>query len=135
MTKKKDLPPRPQAPQSESLEAHLTYMQARSLSRTHVTDRRRAITRLAFFLGCDPLHASYDDLFPYLSTVSRSTARGKYAEISHLVQYYRWCLVHGYRQDDPTPRLPKPKLPKQLPRPMSETNVEQAIAAARRACA
>ncbi len=74
MTKKKDdLPPRPQPPRSESLEAHLTYMQARSLSRTHITDRRRAITRLALFLDADPLHATYDDLFPYLSTVSRST--------------------------------------------------------------
>jgi site-specific recombinase XerD len=112
---------------SPSLNAHIAYMQARDLSRTHVADRRRALTRLARYLDDDPLHVTYDDLLPYLSTIPRSTARGRYAEISHLVQYYRWCVVHGHRTDDPSIRLPKPKLPKLLPRPMSEANVDTAI--------
>lgn len=112
---------------STSLEAHLAYLQARGLSRTHINARRRAITRLGHTIDNDPLTATYDDLLAYLPTINRSTARSKYAEISHLVQYYRWCVIHGYRTDDPSTRLPKPKLPKLLPRPMSEANVQQAI--------
>ncbi len=132
MTKRKELPSRPQPPRSESLEALLTYMRARSLSASHFRDRRRAVLRLALHLGTDPVDATYDQLLPYLTTVTRCTARSRYAEISHLVQYYRWCVVHGHRADDPTLRLPKPKLPKLLPRPMSEANVEAAILGAER---
>jgi site-specific recombinase XerD len=110
-----------------SLDAHIAYLHARSLSTTHIRDRRRAITRLGHHLDADPLHATYDDLLGYLPTIQRSTARSKYAEISHLVQFYRWLVVHGYRADDPSVRLPKPKLPRLLPRPMSESNVDAAI--------
>jgi site-specific recombinase XerD len=109
------------------LDAHIAYMQARSLSRTHIADRRRAITRLATVLDKDPITATYDDLLAYLPTINRSTPRSRYAEISHLVQWYRWLVVHGHRADDPSVRLPKPKLPRLLPRPMSEANVEAAI--------
>jgi integrase/recombinase XerC len=115
---------------SPALDAHIAYLQARALSRSHVRDRRRALTRLACFLDADPATATYDDLLRYLPTISRSTARSRYAEISHLVQFCRWLVVHDYRADDPSTRLPKPKLPKLLPRPMSEANVETAITSA-----
>lgn len=110
-----------------ALDAHIAYLHARSLSSTHIKDRRRAITRLAGFLDADPLTATYDDLLAYLPTINRNTARSRYAEISHLVQFYRWLVIHGHRADDPSVRLPKPKLPRLLPRPMSESNVEAAI--------
>jgi site-specific recombinase XerD len=117
-------------PTSPALDAHIAYLHARALSRSHIRDRRRALTRLGRFLDADPATASYDDLLRYLPTISRSTARSRYAEISHLVQFCRWLVVHSYRTDDPSTRLPKPKLPKLLPRPMSEANVETAITCA-----
>lgn len=112
---------------SPSLDAHIAYMTARALSRTHILDRRRAIGRVGRHLDADPLIATYPDLLGYLPTIKRNTARSRYAEISHLAQFYRWCVIHEHRADDPSLRLPKPKLPKLLPRPMGEANVETAI--------
>lgn len=112
---------------SPSLEAHVLHLRLRELSATHVIDRRRAVSRVGHFTGQDPLVATDAELLAYLPTIRRSTARSRYAEISHLVQFYRWCVVHGHRVDDPTVRLPKPKLPPLLPRPMSEINLQSAL--------
>src|SRR5690606_22330993 len=51
-------------------------------------------------------------------------------ELSHLAGFYRWCVVEGYRDDDPTMRVPRPKLPRNLPHPIPEDDLARAIALA-----
>lgn len=113
-----------------ALDAHLQHLRLRGLAATHITARRRAVERLAGHLGADPAGATPTDLLDYLGRIPRTTPRSKYAEISHLCCYYRWLNQHGHRSDDPTVTLPKPKLSRLLPRPMSEGDLAVAIASA-----
>ncbi len=51
---------------------------------------------------------------------ARSLAR----QLSALKRYYRWLLRQGRRNDDPTLTIEAPRLPRPLPKSLSETDVE-----------
>ncbi len=51
---------------------------------------------------------------------ARSLAR----QLSALKRYYRWLLRQGRRDDDPTLTIEAPRLPRPLPKSLSETDVE-----------
>ena len=55
----------------------------------------------------------------------RTTAR----LVSSLRRFYQFALREGLRRDDPTARLESPKLPRSLPKSLSEAEVEALLAA------
>jgi len=56
---------------------------------------------------------------------ARSIAR----QLSALKRYYRWLLRQGQRDDDPTLSIEPPRLPRPLPKSLSEAEVEALLAA------
>lgn len=56
---------------------------------------------------------------------ARSLAR----QLSTLKRYYRWLLRQGRRADDPTLNIESPRLPRPLPKSLSEADVEALLAA------
>lgn len=56
---------------------------------------------------------------------ARSLAR----QLSALKRYYRWLLRQGRRPDDPTLTIEPPRLPRPLPKSLSEAEVEALLAA------
>lgn len=56
---------------------------------------------------------------------ARSIAR----QLSALKRYYRWLNRQGLRSDDPTLPIEPPRLPRPLPRSLSEADVEALLAA------
>lgn len=118
-----------------ALDAHLDHLRLRGLSATHIKARRRAVERLDGWLDADRarptiLAATPDVLSDYVRRLPRTTARSLYVEMSHLGAFYAWCLEHERSRVDPMRKVPRPKLPKLLPRPMSEGDVHMAIEAA-----
>ena len=55
---------------------------------------------------------------------ARSLAR----QLSALKRYYRWLLRQGRRPDDPTLSIEPPRLPRPLPKSLSEADVESLLA-------
>jgi integrase/recombinase XerD len=55
---------------------------------------------------------------------ARSLAR----QLSSLKRYYRWLLRQGRREDDPTLNIEPPRLPRPLPKSLSEADVEGLLA-------
>jgi integrase/recombinase XerD len=49
--------------------------------------------------------------------------------VSTLKQFYLWCVTQGLRSDDPATDLATPKLPRALPKAMSEAEVENLLRA------
>jgi len=56
---------------------------------------------------------------------ARSLAR----QLSALKRYYRWLLRQGARGDDPTVNIEAPRLPRPLPKSLTEADVEALLAA------
>ena len=57
----------------------------------------------------------------HLKPATRSSA------LSNLRAFYRWCGIWEHRDDDPTRRIRTPKVPNNLPRPISRDDLRKVI--------
>jgi integrase/recombinase XerD len=73
------------------------------------------------------------DLHGYVASAATARLRPRTLarRISAMRQFYRFLLIEGVRQDDPTSQLDTPRLGRPLPKVLSETEIESLIAAAR----
>jgi integrase len=53
------------------------------------------------------------------------------ADLSHLRQFFKWLQREGFRADDPTLRIMRPRTRGRLPRPIPEDDLALALAGAR----
>ena len=94
---------------------------------------RRDLTQLFTWLepqGIPPDQAQRGDIELFLahrsldeSIAARSLAR----QLTAIKRYQRWLLREGRRDDDPTLTVAAPRLPKPLPKTLSENDVEALI--------
>ncbi len=75
--------------------------------------------------------ASREDLFGYLGWRTRQgySPRSTARLLSALRAFFGWWLRRGSRHDDPTALLDPPKLPRSLPKALSESEIEALLAA------
>ncbi len=111
----------------DALWEHVEHLHLRGLADTHVTKRRQEVERLEAFLGHSPLTATLAELQRWARALPRNTPQSRYAAISHVRSFYGWCLEFEHLSSDPARKLPHPKLPRMLPRPMSEDDLKRAI--------
>ena len=83
-------------------------------------------------LPCPPVRASAEALRGYMRGLSGTVAaRTAARRLSCLRGFYRFLAREGVRADDPSMLLDSPRLPRSLPRNLSEAEVEALLAAAR----
>jgi site-specific recombinase XerC len=58
------------------------------------------------------------------------SARTRYCWISHLHLFYRWAIIEGHLEVDPTERIIRPRMPRLLPRPIQDEDLAMALGAA-----
>ena len=82
--------------------------------------------------GGEPLTASKGEIEQFLAhrtlgqgVAARSLAR----QLSALKRFYRFCLREGRRADDPTLIVEPPRLPRSLPKSLTEADVEALLGA------
>lgn len=82
----------------------------------------------------DPAEADETALLFWLAGMRQAglSARTAARRLSCVRQFFRFGLREGWRSDDPTARLDSPKLPKPLPRFLSEAEIAALIEASRR---
>lgn len=106
--------------------AFITDQQRRALSAE--TIRVRTVVLRAFALYCrgDLFGASKDDIDTWLDSLNLvPRSRAKY--LSHLHVFYEFAIRAGYTEHDPTVRIPRPKLPRLLPRPIGTMDLRTAL--------
>jgi integrase/recombinase XerD len=96
---------------------------------------RRDLAQLFAWLdrqGLGPTEAGRGDIERFLAhraldlgIAARSLAR----QLTAIKRYQRWLLREGRRADDPTLTVDAPRLPRPLPKSLSETDVEALLAA------
>jgi integrase/recombinase XerD len=120
---------------SKHLEAFLEMLAAeRGAAPLTLAAYRSDLCKLACFLGSRgvPLEAAdAATLHAFLAAEVTLTPRTLARRISVMRQFYKFLVVDGVRQDDPTTDFDTPGLGRPLPKILSETEVEALIAAAR----
>jgi integrase/recombinase XerD len=125
--------PAPPAPLSRHVEAFLEMLAAeRGAARLTLAAYRHDLSVVAEFLGGALDGASTEDLRNYLGALARDgfSARTAARRLSALRQFYRFLLLEGRRQDDPTAALDAPRLGRPLPKLVSEDEATRLLEAA-----
>lgn len=95
----------------------------------YAADLRRLAQALAA-TGATLREATEPVLRDWLASEStRCHPRTQARRLSSLRQFYQWLHRQGERPDDPTARLEGPRMPRRLPRTLSEADVERLLEA------
>ena len=98
---------------------------------------RRDLSQFAIWLeaqhGKKLIEGDVADIQSYLGHLFRRKTRASSAArlLSSLKRFYRYCLRQGRVKADPTLRIDSPKLPRGLPKSLTEEDVESLLAAPR----
>ena len=107
------------------------------LARNTLEAYRRDLSQFARWLeaqhGKRLLDGNVADIQSYLGHQFRKKTRASSAArlLSSLKRFYRYCLRQGRVKADPTLRIDTPKLPRGLPKSLTEEDVENLLAAPR----
>ncbi|MEW5788035.1 MAG: site-specific tyrosine recombinase XerD [Pseudomonadota bacterium] len=105
------------------------------LSPRSLESYRRDLTQLFAWLGeqhIAPDQAQRDRIQAFLAhrTLDQGiAARSLARQLTAIKRYHRWLLREGRRPDDPSLTVEAPRLPKPLPKTLSESEVEALLAA------
>lgn len=109
------------------IEEHTQWCRLRALAPSTIASKRAVLGRLARHVDLET--ATTDELAAWwasrdLAVTTRSM------EVAHVAVFYRWLVLTERRSDDPMVKIPRPRLPRPLPRPADEREVAAMIAAA-----
>jgi len=124
------------APPSLRVEAYLDKLAAEGAAANTIDSYRRDLRHFAAFTAARrraPEDASQTILRQYLKSLSEAgMAPGTSARrLSALRQFFRFLFAERLRPDDPTAALDSPRQGRRIPKYLSETEVENLLAAAR----
>jgi integrase/recombinase XerD len=109
---------------------------ADGLARNTLESYRRDITQFAAWLATDPgaglLAAGPAQLHRHLAwqvEARKAKPRTTGRLVSTLKRFYRFALQEGLRADDPSADIEAPRIPRSLPKSLSEAEVEALLAA------
>lgn len=106
---------------------HLLYLSRINLRPSTRYQRGRVLERFAEHLA----HRNWQEvtaaaILDFLDRPSLST-EAKATELSHLRGFFKWAVEEGRVAEDPTAKLRRPKMPRRLPRPISDADLRRAI--------
>jgi integrase/recombinase XerC len=114
---------------SDLIKAHLRHMRAAGLAElTTVDDRECLLRRLDRILPMGLDRATTEELEDFLATPGWS-AQTKATYYTHIVGYYRWGCdpLHPHLDYDPSAGLRRPKVPRNVPKPVTNAQVQFAL--------
>lgn len=137
MTKNRNCGGRPSIGAARQLEVSavlgrwMQWQNAQGLSQRTILERSRIMTQLAGVVDSKLEAITADDIVRFLS--DRNTSRTTKATYFVGVKAYCvWLVRSGIRDDDPTLKVPAPKRPKSVPRPISTEQLMETLKCANR---
>lgn len=110
----------------DELAAWVAHMRAEGLAKRTLGERPQVVLRAVAALGCTPLTLDETGIVGWLGTLPKPSTRATY--FGALRAWSRWLVLTDRRQDDPTARLRTPRVPRRLPRPVNNNQLEQVLA-------
>lgn len=113
-----------------ALTRHLDFMRLRGLAPGTVTKRAQDVRRLEHQLPGTLLRATERELSDWQLSIEHYSPKYRSAWVSQVACFYRWAFLHQYMTEELTQHLVRPKVPRALPRPIAEDDLDVAIACA-----
>ena len=108
------------------IDAWTLTMQAQGLSQSTITERTRLIRQLARTTGTDPAALTPHTLTVFLANIDSPVSADAYYSIARA--WCTWLVRAGHRDDDPTMRVPRPRVPPARPRPITRPQLDAVLA-------
>ena len=108
------------------IDAWTLTMQAQGLSQATITERTRLIRQLARTTGTDPAALTPHTLTTFLASIDSPVTADAYYSIARA--WCTWLVKAGHRDDDPTMRVPRPRVPPARPRPITRPQLDTLLA-------
>lgn len=108
------------------IDAWTLTMQAQGLSQATITERTRLIHQLARTTGTDPAALTPHTLTVFLANIDSPVTADAYYSIARA--WCTWLVRAGHRDDDPTMRVPRPRVPPARPRPITRPQLDTLLA-------
>ena len=108
------------------IDAWTLTMQAQGLSQATITERTRLIHQLARTTGTDPVALTPHTLTAFLAAIDSPVTADAYYSIARA--WCTWLVRAGHRDDDPTMRVPRPRVPPARPRPITRPQLDTLLA-------
>lgn len=108
------------------IDAWTLTMEAQGLSQTTITERTRLIHQFARTTGTDPASLTPHILTAFLASVEAPVTKDAYYSI--IRAWCSWLVRAGHRDDDPTMRVPRPRVPPARPRPITRDQLDAVLA-------
>jgi integrase len=110
-----------------AIEQHLSDIARQNARPRTIKSRREILLKVEREAG-DLAELGRDDLNAWLDRYPRASTRATY--LGHLRSFYRWACENDVLERDPTSGIRTPKVPRRLPRPISEAELRDALATA-----
>jgi integrase/recombinase XerC len=111
---------------ADAIAMHLRYLGVRQLSPGTIYQRRRHLIRLHAFLAKDLLDLDVEDIAAWHEQLNIGP-QATVTAIAHVTEFFRWAIRHDILTADPTRFIIRPRIPRGLPRPISEEDLQLAI--------
>lgn len=111
--------------------AHVRWMRLRGLSEATVEHRQEVLRLLIKYAGRPLLDLTAADLDSWQGALGLLTAQSQATYKMHVRMFYAWAVEEAHLLDvNPASVLIVPKVPRGLPRPISERDLERALGSA-----
>src|SRR6185369_12557208 len=110
------------------IEQHLALLKAEGKSPATIRDRGRCLRRLHDDMPGGIVYACREQLQAWLDYDPWSV-KTKLTYRSHVAAFFGWLVAEEIIEEDPTLRLPRPKLPRSLPHWASDEQLALALTA------
>lgn len=111
----------------DDLTAWIEWQRAGGRSERTIRNRTGQVRIMCRVAGVeDPATVSSRDIIRWLAQCSDPSTR--YTYYATMRAWCRWLIEQGLREDDPIPRVPTPKCPRGMPRPVAWSVIEKVLA-------
>lgn len=114
------------SPKRDLIVEHLAWCEARNLRPSTIEQRRNVLRHCERSIPMPLIDADHETLRDWLSRPSLGIDARAH-ELSQLRQFYKWAQTFGYRDDEPSARIPRPRTYRRLPRPITNAQVAHAL--------
>jgi integrase/recombinase XerD len=112
------------------VEEFLSMLQLRGCSSNTVNGYRLDLNQFFKVLNKKFDEIDFKDVNPYFRTmVGKKSIRTIARKMASVRSFYAWCVDEDYVKEDPSRKLKSPKMPKRIPKYLTEEEIEQLISA------